>query len=326
MFLNPEVLELNYLPKMIPYREGECKEIAKCIEPLLNGICGKNILVFGRPGIGKTVVVKHIFEELEIPAAYINCWKSNTPHKLIMDICEQIGCKWVHDKNTDELLKEIVGLTKEGVVFCFDEIDKLVDYSILYSLLEDINKKAVIAITNEREYLVKLDPRVKSRLMFEVLEFRPYKFDECYGILKERVRYAFNKNCVSDEALRLIAEKSFEAEDIRMGLALLKSCGELADSERIEEKHVELTTKRMVLVDSKDTTLNDNDLALIKLLEELNCEKSMGELFDMYKGRFNESYKTLQRRIRRLAGAGKIITKRVVTNRGGKMLLVRLPP
>jgi len=52
----------------------------------------------------------------------------------------------------------------------------------------------------------------------------------------------------------------------------------------------------------------------------------MGELFDVYKDRFNESYKTLQRRIRRLAGAGKIITKKTITNRGGKMVLVKLPP
>src|SRR3989344_6652070 len=150
VFLNPEVLDPTYLPKMLPYRENECKEMAKCIEPLFAGRCGRNILVYGNPGIGKTAVVKHIFEELETPTAYINCWKSNTAHRIIIDIGRQVGCKWVHDKNTDDLLKEIVELTKEGVVFCFDEIDKLADYSVLYSILEDVNKKAVISITNEK--------------------------------------------------------------------------------------------------------------------------------------------------------------------------------
>ncbi len=45
LFMDAVVLDYDYLPKLIPYREKEQKHVAFCIKPLMAGRTGKNILI-----------------------------------------------------------------------------------------------------------------------------------------------------------------------------------------------------------------------------------------------------------------------------------------
>ena len=136
---DPIALDFDYIPKLLPYRENQQKYMATCIKPLFTEVNGKNLLIVGTQGIGKTAACKHVLRELEqetddIYVLYINCWKKNSAYKMIVDICEQIGYKWVQNKRTDELLNEVIKiLNKKSAVIVLDEIDKLDDFSILYS-------------------------------------------------------------------------------------------------------------------------------------------------------------------------------------------------
>ena len=65
LFKNTIALDYDFIPKLIPYRENEQKSIAYCIKPLFQGINGRNVLIYGAPGIGKTVACKHVLNELE---------------------------------------------------------------------------------------------------------------------------------------------------------------------------------------------------------------------------------------------------------------------
>src|SRR3989344_3123883 len=128
LFKDEIALDYDYLPKMLPYRENEQRYAAKCIAPLLQKRNGKNLLIHGAPGIGKTAAIRHVLLDLEnetddVIPLYINCWKKNTTHKIIYDVCEQLGCKFLQSKTTSELLelgKDI--LNKKSAVFVFDEI------------------------------------------------------------------------------------------------------------------------------------------------------------------------------------------------------------
>jgi len=76
LFKEPVVLDYDYMPKLIPYRENEQREIALAIKPLLTMRNGRNVFVYGNPGIGKTLACKHVIKELEeeydIYCFYIN--------------------------------------------------------------------------------------------------------------------------------------------------------------------------------------------------------------------------------------------------------------
>jgi len=74
IFKNPIALEFDYTPKEIPYRENEQHYIADCIKPLFMQRNGRNLLIFGGAGIGKSLAVKKIIEELSE--------KSNLPEKV----------------------------------------------------------------------------------------------------------------------------------------------------------------------------------------------------------------------------------------------------
>ncbi len=192
LFKDETALDFDWIPSIIKYRENEQQYIATCIKPLFQERNGKNLIITGQPGIGKTAAIRFIFKELEqetdnIIPIYINCWKKDTSHKIALEICNKLNYKFTQNKTTEELIKEITKiLNKKAAVFCFDEVDKLDDSSILYSILEDIYRKTIILVTNYKDWLSKLDQRIKSRLTPELLEFKAYNHKETAGILKQR--------------------------------------------------------------------------------------------------------------------------------------------
>ncbi|MFH1073349.1 MAG: AAA family ATPase, partial [Nanoarchaeota archaeon] len=213
---NEAALDYEFVPKLLPYREKEQKYLATCISPLLSGRTGRNLLIHGPPGIGKTAATKHVLRDLEehtddIHIIFLNCWKFNTTHKIVCDICEQIGYKFYQNKKTTEIYNVIASiLNKRSAVFVFDEIDKVEEFDFLYFILEEIFKKSIFLITNYKSFLLDLDERIKSRMIPELIEFRQYNETETHDILKQRLDYAFYENVWDDDAFRMIAKKSFE--------------------------------------------------------------------------------------------------------------------
>ena len=81
-------LDFEYIPKILKHRENEQRYVADCIKPLLQGRNGKNLLVFGKSGVGKTAAIKWVLRDLEnetgsVIPVYINCWKTETSYKII---------------------------------------------------------------------------------------------------------------------------------------------------------------------------------------------------------------------------------------------------
>src|SRR3989344_6755705 len=160
LFKDPLVLDYEYVPEEIRGREDEKNYIALCIKPLFYNKSGKNLFIYGLPGIGKTVSCRHVLKELNnetdgIKTIYVNCWKKNSAHKVILEICNQVNYKFTMNRTTEELIDKISQvLNKSSSVIIFDEIDKLKkEIDFLYNLLEDLQRKAIILITNEKEFL-----------------------------------------------------------------------------------------------------------------------------------------------------------------------------
>ena len=149
LFRNEQALDTEFIPKILPFREKQQRYIASCIAPLLQDRNGKNILVSGSPGIGKTASIKHMFRELEeetsdVIPLYVNCWQKNTTFKVVVSICNELGYNLTHNKNTEELFAIVKNiLNKKSAVLCFDEVDKIEDFDFLYSLIQEINKRDI---------------------------------------------------------------------------------------------------------------------------------------------------------------------------------------
>ena len=304
LFKNEFALDYDFVPKEIPHRENQQHYIAECIAPLLKNRDGRNIFVCGSPGIGKTVAVKHIFKELEektndVIPIYINGWKKDTSYKILVDICEQIGYKWTHNKRTDELMKVISdALNKKTATICIDEIDRVKEVDILYTLCEDLFKKSIIIIANEKDWTSKLDQRIKSRLMPEYLEFKEYTPEETKSIMTQRINLCFHDNVWNNDAMSLVIKKTSEIRDIRSGLFLLKESGVAAEnkaSKTISKEHTEVAISKLEGFKIKQTEdFSDDEQQVLDLIEK-NSGKTIKELFDLFDGEM--SYRTFHRKI-----------------------------
>jgi len=324
LFSDEISLEYDYVPFKILYRESEQKEIANCIRFLLQGRPGKNLIITGRPGIGKTMAVKYVFDELkketdDVVTLHINCWKKDTFFKILNDIAEQIGYKWGFNKRADELFKELIKiLNKKKVAICFDEVDKLSEMQTIYSFLEDLSYKSIFLITNDNCFVDKLDSRIKSRLMAEVLDFKAYNYDETRGIMEQRKEMAFFPNVWASDAFDLVADKTAELEDVRIGLFLLRESGNAAEmkaSRKINLEHSEKAISKLNAYRVKNN-LEDDERFIIDFVKN-NPGNDTLEVYEEYKKKFDKSLRTFQRKVKDLKGTGNLSVREEVSERGG---------
>jgi cell division control protein 6 len=321
LFINEMALDYEFLPKLLPYRESEQRQFATNIAPLLQSRNGRNLFIFGAPGIGKTAAMKFVFRDLEdetddVVPIYVNCWQKNTTFKILVEICDQLGYKLTHNKRTEELFEVIKSIiNKKAAVFAFDEVDKVEDYDFLYTILEEIFKKSVFLITNHKDWIGDLDQRIKSRLLPELLEFKKYSIAETKGILMQRIDYAFVPNCWEADAIEAIAARTFEAEDIRSGVYLLRQAGLVAESKssrKVTLEHVKEAVSKMEDFSIKPKSDLDEDAQKILDLIKDNSGKKIGDLFKLYQANGGSSvYKTFQRKVRKLAD-GKFISIQLI--------------
>ncbi len=310
VFLDEVALDYSYLPKMIPYRENEQHQIALAIKPLFSRRNGKNVMVYGTPGVGKTVAVRHVLKELEeqtddIIPIYINCWQKNTSYKIALELCEILGYRFTHNKKTEDLLAVAVDIiNKKSAVFCLDEVDKAEELDFLYTFLESVFRKSLILITNYKSWVVDLDERIRSRLTLEFQEFRKYNSHEIHGILKERLKYAFVSGVWETDAFELAAKRAYEAGDVRTGLYLLREAGNAAEdsaSKKITQEHVSSAIAKLSEFNiKKSTDLSDDERFILDVVKE-NSGKKIGDMYMAFKAKGGDaSYKTFQRKIEKL--------------------------
>ena len=330
---NEDALDFEFVPKLLKYRERQQHYVAGCIKPLLDNRNGRNVFVYGGPGIGKTAALKWILRDLEettddVIPVYINCWQKNTTFKIFTELCHDMGYKFTHNKKTDELLKVLEGiLNKKPVVFVFDEVDKVEDFDFLYNLLESIHKKAIVLITNHKHWLSELDDRIKSRLMPDQLEFPSYSKEETHNILKHRIEYAFHAAVWDQLAIKKISERTFEIRDMRIGIKLLRDAALVAEGfgeKKILVAHSEEVIGKLTNIAIKKTDDLEEELQKILGLIKDNSGKKIGDLFKLYlENGADCTYKTFQRRIDKLSKNKFIATEKITGGAEGTTTIVR---
>jgi len=323
IFSNPDALDPDFIPKLLPHRENEQQFVATAIKPLFHGRTGISLIVSGPSGIGKTVSVKRVVMDLEeheeadnIVKININCWKANTTYKVLSEIATQLGLRFIQNLKTNELINKVMDRLKQydGVVIVLDEADKAEDTDFLYHILENIKKRTIILLTNEPNINAQLDYRIISRLTPETLEFKEYTASETFDILKERLKYAFYQDTWDSDAFAELARVASRYKDIRVGITLLKITGELAEqdsSKKVTLKYVKEAAKRISTLKpaAANKTFKDEEILVLEICEK-HSGKTTGELYKKYTSSGGEkSEKTFKRTLDSLKRKGLIKLK-----------------
>jgi cell division control protein 6 len=264
-----QFLNIDYVPEKLPFRDEETRTLAQVLSPIFKNARPSNLLLFGKPGTGKTAAARNVVERLEkksdelkkdVKVLFINAKTAGSAYKVLFEIAEELGINKEQEKQvhftglsmgeaTDRIL-QYMQKKKLNVVLVIDEIDSLVDKSgddILYNFTRANQKMkggfiTLIGISNSLTFKDKLDPRVRSSLSEEELVFNPYTVDQLRQILHERAKAAFNEGTINDAAINLCAAiAGREHGDARKAINLLRVSAELAEREsaaKVDEKHV----------------------------------------------------------------------------------------
>ncbi len=306
IFKDEEVLSTEYLPKLLPHRENEIKEIARNLSPLSKGKSPTNTFIFGSPGIGKTAVTKYVFSELDdyseqVETVYINCWDYRTPTALLTQIIISLGFfvqrrGWSRDEIIDKL-KEALSKGAKGVAVCLDEVDQL-EMSALYDLLR-INQYVetpvgLVFISNDSYVFSKAEPRIRSSLGADEIEFKAYTLNEMKEILDERAEKAFQS--YNPAIVTLCANHAVNnGGDVRVGLQCLLKAGRKAEesgAEKVVVEHVKevLDTVKKIKPKILEDKINEHEKILLDILKD-GEKLSSGDLYDEYRKRARKKFK-----------------------------------
>jgi len=261
IFKNEEILNPEYLPELLPHREHQIERIANNLTPASRGRKPQNMFIFGKPGVGKTASLKFVFRRFEeysdrIKTIYINTWDYNTVHAILTKLVVELGF-FVQRRGTskDEVLERLIEALKKSksIIICLDEVDQLIkrDEKALYDLLRlnqyVDNPIGLVMISNYRNIFINVEPRIKSSLDVEDIEFKRYTLPEMKDILMERCRHAFRPGVLEEGVILLCSNHAVQrGGDVRLGLECLRKAARICENENADKitiKHVKRVLK-----------------------------------------------------------------------------------
>ena len=294
IFKNEEVLSSDYLPELLPHREQQIKQLADNLLPASRGRQPQNTFLFGSPGIGKTASVKYVFREFEeysgIKTIYINCWDYKTATAVLSKIVIELGYpvqrRGLGKDEIFDRLMEVLNKSSRSLIICLDEVDQL-QQEALYDLsrLKTKNPLGLVAISNNPFIFADIEPRIKSSLAVDEIEFKPYSLMEMKSILQERVKHSIN--LVEDGVVLLAANRAVQkGGDVRVGLQCLLRAGRIAEQENSNNLKVEhirnvLKEVREVKPEILKGKISDEEKAILGILNDGRKWQS-GELYEEY--------------------------------------------
>ena len=274
LFVDRRAFDHAFEPARLPHREHEVDSLVRNLVDALNGHIPSNMLLYGVPGSGKTVVTRFVLSQLRekglemgqtVNTYEINCRNVDTKYRVVQTMATQLAQRgdapvpftgWP----TDRVLETVVSrMSRVGGVhiIVLDEVDNLVNKGgddLLYALtslntLLENGRCSIIGISNDLHFTQHLDPRVSSRLSQEDIVFHPYVATEIQNILGERASMGIKEGVLDEGVIRLCsALAAQEHGDARRALDLLRISVQKAEQRSegsVDTKHVRLAQSQL---------------------------------------------------------------------------------
>jgi archaeal cell division control protein 6 len=268
IFKNKALLKVSYIPESlndVVNRETVIRKFQTCLIDVKQNIAPNNIVIYGKPGTGKTLISRLVLKNVREVAA---------KHGIKITIIN-VSCEHAKTENgiigsiNNQLLTEIYGqmklsignsVSRNNIIFSeyfnnldgiliiiLDEIDKIQDPNLINNLTRTISTKnnqppCLVLITNDINFKDTLKGHTRSVLAENEIQFDPYDAKQLNEILSDRVKKAFYPGVVGEMVVPLCsAFAAQEHGDARKAINLLCKAGEVAEEKRkemIEEEDV----------------------------------------------------------------------------------------
>ena len=307
LFQNINAFDPDFVPPNYNFRDIQMEAMAMSIRPAMRGGQPSNAVVLGSPATGKTTAMRKVFELVEkntekVVCVYINCQIHTTKFGIFSQIHKKIfghappetGVPFsrIYEQIMKKLQKDsktlIVALDDINYLFQSNNANKVV-YDLLRAYEEYPGvKTSIFAILSDLEFKYAFDKNVSTVFIPQEIIFPLYTYSEIEAILRDRVNAGFFPGVLSDDILEQISMYTLENGDLRVGINLLRSCGNIAEadaSREITQEHFEKAIESLVSINIIETlnNLSDNERTLLKLVADYEGVYTTGELFDLFK-------------------------------------------
>ncbi|MBE6509257.1 MAG: ORC1-type DNA replication protein [Methanobrevibacter sp.] len=333
LFQNINAFDPDYVPPNYNFRDTQMEAMAMSIRPAMRGGQPSSAIVLGSPATGKTTAIRKVFELVEkntekVVCVYINCQLHTTRFGIFSQIFKKIfghippenGVPFsrIYDQIMQNLQKN-----EKSLVIALDDVNYLFQSNTANKVFYDILRAyeeypgvrtSIFAILSDLEFKYAFDKNVNTVFIPQEINFPLYTYSEIEDILRDRVKAGFFPNVLSDDILEQISMYSHENGDLRIGINLLKSCGNIAEadaSREITQEHFDKAIDSLVSINVSETlkSLNDVEKNLLKMIVSFDGVCKAGELAEMFKEKTNSSYASFNRTLDKLEFVRLIDTK-----------------
>lgn len=263
-------------PNGFLHRTKQKNELVMELAPILMNSPVACVFVYGNPGTGKSGLLLDLVDEIgeearkrkmDLTTAYVNCSENRTETAILLSILSQVNpdkkypkMGWNRAKTIEEF-DSVLNDESKNVLIILDEVDYALRESgddILYRLSRINNKVktkvSTITISNDVRVSDYIKPRTQSAFGRIKIIFSPYNSDELFDIISDRVKEAFEKDVISDNVIRKIAEiEASRGGDARRALEMVDACAKIAVASKKNKISIDL-------VEQADKNIEENSV------------------------------------------------------------------
>ena len=333
LFQNINAFDPDYMPPNYNFRDTQMEAMAMSIRPAMRGGQPSNAVVLGSPATGKTTAIRKVFELVEkntekVICVYVNCQLHTTRFgifsqvfkKLFGHVPPETGVPF--SRIYDQIMKDLQK-NQKSLVIALDDINYLFQSKnankVVYDILRAYEeypgvRTSIFAILSDLEFKYAFDKNVNTVFIPQEITFPLYTYSEIEGILKDRIKAGFFPNVMPDDILEQIAMYTLEKGDLRVGINLLKTCGNIAEadaSREITQEHFDKAIDSLVSVNVAETlkSLNDSEKTILKMIADSEDVCTAGELSEKFKEETGSSYASFNRALDKLEFVRLVDTK-----------------